>query len=123
MNVRARWNPAAARANRPACFSSIGHQCSTRVPAGPGVLRLPYPPEGVESAPIMSEPRADIFQKCHNYTRYKEAVASGLYPYFKAIESGADAEVMIKGKRMIMIGSNNYLGLTTHPKVKEAGIK
>ena len=71
----------------------------------------------------MPQQHTDIFQKCHNYTRYKEAVASGLYPYFKAIESGADAEVMIKGKRMIMIGSNNYLGLTTHPKVKEAGIK
>ena len=71
----------------------------------------------------MPQQRTDIFQKCHNYTRYKEAVAAGLYPYFQAIESGADAEVMIKGKRMIMIGSNNSLGLTTHPKVKEAGIK
>ena len=37
----------------------------------------------------MPQPRTDIFQKCHNYTRYKEAVAAGLYPYFKAIESGA----------------------------------
>jgi 8-amino-7-oxononanoate synthase len=68
----------------------------------------------------MGQARADLFQKCRNYTRHKEAEAVGLYPYFKAIESGADAEVMIKGKRMIMIGSNNYLGLTTHPKVKEA---
>jgi 8-amino-7-oxononanoate synthase len=68
----------------------------------------------------MASARADLFQKCRNYTRHKEAEANGLYPYFKAIESGADAEVMIKGKRMIMIGSNNYLGLTTHPKVKEA---
>ena len=68
----------------------------------------------------MGPPRTDLFQKCRNYTRHKEAEANGLYPYFKAIESGADAEVMIKGRRMIMIGSNNYLGLTTHPKVKEA---
>jgi 8-amino-7-oxononanoate synthase len=71
----------------------------------------------------MDSMHADLFQKCRNYTRHKEAVASGLYPYFKAIESGADAEVMIKGQRMIMIGSNNYLGLTTHPKVKEAAKK
>ena len=71
----------------------------------------------------MGPPRTDLFQKCRNYTRHKEAEANGLYPYFKAIESGADAEVMIKGKKMIMIGSNNYLGLTTHPKVKEAAIK
>ncbi len=68
----------------------------------------------------MGPPRLDLFQKCRNYTRHKEAEANGLYPYFKAIESGADAEVMIKGRKMIMIGSNNYLGLTTHPKVKEA---
>ncbi|HXG61026.1 MAG TPA: pyridoxal phosphate-dependent aminotransferase family protein [Planctomycetota bacterium] len=68
----------------------------------------------------MGSPKADLFQKCRSYTRHKEAEANGLYPYFKAIESGADAEVMIRGRRMIMIGSNNYLGLTTHPKVKEA---
>jgi 8-amino-7-oxononanoate synthase len=71
----------------------------------------------------MGQPRADLFQKCRSFTRHKEAEANGLYPYFKAIESGADAEVMIKGRRMIMIGSNNYLGLTTHPKVKEAAKK
>jgi 8-amino-7-oxononanoate synthase len=71
----------------------------------------------------MSSARTDLFQKCRNYTRHKDAEANGLYPYFKAIESGADAEVMIKGRRMIMIGSNNYLGLTTHPKVKEAAKK
>ena len=71
----------------------------------------------------MGNGRADLFQKCRNYTRHKEAEANGLYPYFKAIESGADAEVVIKGKKMIMIGSNNYLGLTTHPKVKEAAKK
>jgi 8-amino-7-oxononanoate synthase len=68
----------------------------------------------------MGNARADLFQKCRNYTRHKEAEANGLYPYFKAIESGADAEVVVKGKKMIMIGSNNYLGLTSHPKVKEA---
>lgn len=64
--------------------------------------------------------KTDLFQKCRNFTRHKEAEANGLYPYFKAIESGADREVMIQGRRMIMIGSNNYLGLTTHPKVKAA---
>ncbi len=71
----------------------------------------------------MAQPRSDVFQKCRNYTRHKEVEANGLYPYFKPIESGADAEVMINGRKMIMIGSNNYLGLTTHPKVKEAAKK
>ena len=66
---------------------------------------------------------ADIFTKCKNYTRHKEVQKKGFYPYFKPIESGAGAEVTIDGKKMIMIGSNNYLGLTQHPKVKEAAKK
>lgn len=67
----------------------------------------------------------DIFQKCHNFVqgRLREVKETGYYPYFKAIRSGADTEVKIDGKKMIMIGSNNYLGLTQHPKVKEAAIK
>jgi 8-amino-7-oxononanoate synthase len=47
----------------------------------------------------------------------------GIYPYFRAISSGQDTEVTVDGKRMIMIGSNNYLGLTSHPKVKEAALE
>ena len=50
-------------------------------------------------------------------------MAAGVYPYFRAIESGQDTEVVYKGKKLIMIGSNNYLGLTSHPKVKEAAIE
>jgi len=64
-----------------------------------------------------------IFDKCFNYTRADDAKKNGHYPYFKAIQSGADTEVFIDGKKMIMIGSNNYLGLTQHPLVKEAAIK
>jgi 8-amino-7-oxononanoate synthase len=48
---------------------------------------------------------------------------AGLYPYFRAISSGQDTEVMIKGQRLIMIGSNNYLGLVSDPRVKEAAIE
>ncbi|MBI5360771.1 MAG: pyridoxal phosphate-dependent aminotransferase family protein [Planctomycetes bacterium] len=65
----------------------------------------------------------DLFHKCRTFTRAKEAQAEGWYPYFKPIGSGADAEVVIDGKKMIMIGSNNYLGLTQHPKVKAAAIE
>lgn len=65
----------------------------------------------------------DLFQKCRNFTRAQEAIEGGWYPYFKAIESGADVEVMIKGKKLIMAGSNNYLGLTQDPRVKEAAAK
>jgi len=64
----------------------------------------------------------DLFAKCKNFTRAREAIASGMYPYFRPIQSGPGSEVIIDGKKMIMIGSNNYLGLTGHPKVIEAAI-
>jgi len=64
----------------------------------------------------------DLFDRCRNFTRAKETMAAGIYPYFKAIQSGAGSEVVIDGQKLIMIGSNNYLGLTNHPKVKEAAI-
>lgn len=54
---------------------------------------------------------------------FKDATAikeRGLYPYFRAIESGQDTEVVIDGKKVLMFGSNSYLGLTNHPKIKEA---
>ncbi|MDZ7724883.1 MAG: pyridoxal phosphate-dependent aminotransferase family protein [candidate division KSB1 bacterium] len=67
---------------------------------------------------------ADLFEKCSGslLERVKQVTEQGLYPYFKAIESGADTSVTINGQELIMIGSNNYLGLTQHPKVKEAAI-
>ncbi|MGQ9560589.1 MAG: aminotransferase class I/II-fold pyridoxal phosphate-dependent enzyme [Candidatus Oleimicrobiaceae bacterium] len=65
----------------------------------------------------------DLFDKCKSFTRAREAMAAGYYPYFQPIESGAANEVVIKGKKVIMIGSNNYMGLTQDPRVKEAAIK
>lgn len=62
----------------------------------------------------------DIFSKCTNFTIAKEAIAQGTYPYFLALEESEGTEAVCKGKRLIMCGSNNYLGLTTHPKVREA---
>jgi len=64
----------------------------------------------------------DIFSKCYNFTRAKEAMEAGYYPYFQPIASGPGSEVIINNKTMIMIGSNNYLGLTGHPKVIEAAV-
>ena len=65
----------------------------------------------------------DIFEKCLKFTKAKELISCGLYPYFRVIESAKDPEVIISGRKMIMVGSNNYLGLTNHPKVKEAAIE
>lgn len=64
----------------------------------------------------------DLFEKCYKFTRADEAIAQGYYPYFKAIQSGAGSTVMIDGKKFVMIGSNNYLGLTQDPRVKQAAI-
>ena len=64
----------------------------------------------------------DIFEKCRAYTAAKEAIESGIYPYFIPLNENEGTEVIFQGKRLIMIGSNNYLGLSTHPKVREAAI-
>lgn len=56
------------------------------------------------------------------YDAPQRAKAAGIYPYFRAIESDQDTEVLINGKKVLMFGSNAYLGLTNHPKVKEAAI-
>ena len=61
----------------------------------------------------------DLFDKCD--TGYVDkAIAAGLYPYFHTLQSRQDVEVIMEGKRRIMLGSNNYLGLTVHPRVVEA---
>lgn len=65
----------------------------------------------------------DIFAKCYdnpNLTRERDARSMGLYPYFLPLEGTEGTEVMVNGRSILMIGSNNYLGLTTHPKVREA---
>ena len=65
----------------------------------------------------------DLFDKCTAFTRADETKALGLYPYFHAIEESEGPVVQIEGRKIVMAGSNNYLGLTAHPKVKEAAIK
>jgi len=66
--------------------------------------------------------KRDLFDKCFRFTKAKEIMEAGLYPYFRIIESAQDPVVYMNGKRMIMVGSNNYLGLTNDPRVKEAAI-
>jgi 8-amino-7-oxononanoate synthase len=66
----------------------------------------------------------DVFEKCTKiFEQIQELRANGRYFFFRKIESPQDSEVTVDGRRLIMIGSNNYLGLTNHPRVKEAAIK
>lgn len=63
---------------------------------------------------------ADIFQKCFEFTRADEVKEKGMYPYFRAVQENEGPVVMMEGRKVVMAGSNNYLGLTGHPKVREA---
>ena len=65
----------------------------------------------------------DLFTKCYEFTRADEVKALGVYPYFRPIEENEGPVVQIEGRKIIMAGSNNYLGLTAHPKVVEAAVK
>ena len=63
-----------------------------------------------------------LFKKCEEYVFIRDLVAKGIYPYFHELESKQDIEVMMEGKRRIMLGSNNYLGLTVNKEVIAAGV-
>lgn len=65
----------------------------------------------------------DLFQKCKDYTIVNEVKEAGIYPYFHVLESKQDTVVNMEGKRKIMIGSNNYQGLTSDPRVIAAAVK
>jgi len=89
------------------------------------VLPAPAPAEVIEKriAPVKARPAAQplaLFNKVRNFKSAAQVRALGLYPYFRTITSAQDTEVIINGKRVLMLGSNSYLGLTNHPKIKEA---
>ena len=66
----------------------------------------------------------DLFDKCRDFTIAREAIAAGYYPYFTVLDDNSEGtEVVIKGRKVIMIGSNNYLGLTTDPRVRQAAVE
>ena len=64
-----------------------------------------------------------LFKKCEDFVYIRELVDKGIYPYFHELESRQDIEVMMEGKRRIMLGSNNYLGLTVNQEVIDAGVE
>ena len=63
-----------------------------------------------------------LFDKCYGYTEAKDAIASGMYPYFIPLTGNEGTVAIFRGRKLIMCGSNNYLGLTTDPRVREAAI-
>src|SRR5208283_735048 len=79
--------------------------------------RSSYPSSTARS--MGAQQQSSLFDKCDQFTRADELKASGLYPYQRVIETGQDTEVMVDGRTMLMLGSNSYLALTTHPLIKE----
>ncbi|AEN72387.1 Glycine C-acetyltransferase [Rhodothermus marinus SG0.5JP17-172] len=83
------------------------------------------PQERLEPQVSTSEP--SLFAKCHKFFApegdYARVKAAGLYPYFRPIERNEGTRAIINGREVIMAGSNNYLGLTSDPRVKEAAIE
>ncbi len=77
----------------------------------------------VQDSQMAVKKSSDIFEKCFKFDKAKILMSHNLYPFFRVIETAQDPEIIIKGRKMIMVGSNNYLGLTNHPKVKEAAIE
>lgn len=63
-----------------------------------------------------------LFDKCYNYNDADLTKQAGIYPYFRPIQESEGPVVLMEGRKVVMAGSNNYLGLTAHPKVKEAAI-
>jgi len=77
----------------------------------------PAPENAAQSTP------PNILARCARYTLADETKALGVYPYFRPIETGQDTEVVVDGRTMLMLGSNSYLELTTHPKVKARAVE
>ncbi len=69
---------------------------------------------------VEGAPRCALLDKVRQFESAKQLRALGLYPYFRVISSAQDTEVLIDGRKVLMLGSNSYLGLTNHPKIKEA---
>ena len=65
----------------------------------------------------------DLFDKCSSFNDARMLQQAGVYPFFRALEGEAGPRVVSGGKERVMVGSNNYLGLTQHPRVKAAAIK
>lgn len=102
---------ASSRESASALLNALSAPPAARVIAGPTPTRMPRPTDR-KVAPILD--------KAMKFTKADELITAGLYPYFRTIESAQDTEVVIDGKKMLMLGSNSYMGLTNDPRIKEA---
>lgn len=71
---------------------------------------------------IAGQSGRDVFKKCYDFKAADNARKMGIYPYFRPLDFNDGPEAVLEGRRVLMLGSNNYLGLTTHPKVRKAAM-
>ena len=110
--------------SRPAVGHSFPHWRLTNLGRHPTRSSTRTPRGTVATETLQTqEAQVMLFDKCRQFTQAREIQAAGLYPYFKPISESEDTVVIIDGQKRIMLGSNNYLGLTHHPKVLEAASK
>ncbi|HQK16499.1 MAG TPA: pyridoxal phosphate-dependent aminotransferase family protein, partial [Polyangiaceae bacterium] len=76
-----------------------------------------------ERTSLAGQAGRDVFQKCYDFKAADNARKMGVYPYFRPLDFNDGPEAVLEGRRVLMLGSNNYLGLTTHPKVREAALE
>jgi 8-amino-7-oxononanoate synthase len=91
-----------------------------RLPASQPAATSPVNHRAVRGHGKAAPAHIALFDKARNFKDAAKVRASGLYPYFRTISSAQDTEVIMEGKKVLMLGSNSYLGLTNHPKIKEA---
>ncbi|WP_232379998.1 aminotransferase class I/II-fold pyridoxal phosphate-dependent enzyme [Polyangium fumosum] len=90
-------------------------------PAGPGSAAEEKLAQQMASRTSLSRIGGrDVFEKCYKFMTADNARAMGVYPFFRPLDFNNGPEAQLEGRNVIMLGSNNYLGLTTHPKVREA---
>ncbi|WP_240806732.1 aminotransferase class I/II-fold pyridoxal phosphate-dependent enzyme [Polyangium spumosum] len=90
-------------------------------PAGPGSAAEEKLAQQMASRTSLSRIGGrDVFEKCYKFMTADNARAMGVYPFFRPLDFNNGPEAQLEGRKVIMLGSNNYLGLTTHPKVREA---
>jgi len=77
----------------------------------------------IKKETLQKKPTGNLFDKCNKFTIAKETQNLGFYPYFRALQTGQSNEVYVHGKKMLMLGSNSYLGLTDDPRVKKVAIE
>lgn len=111
----------------PALDEDVPQAKSTSSGDGKNGAAAPLPTGSEDMEESMSERRSlsaiggkDVFEKAYKFTAADNARKRGIYPFFRPLDFSDGPEAEIDGKRVIMFGSNNYLGLTTHPKVREA---